>query len=96
MKRCIIRSLFIGLLLLCLGWWALSHRHVVDVHYQGRNLWGMLSYRGTIRLQWFDASWKPLTKKWCVQAPPSNAAFDATYLAAERSQTYDLVFAVTN
>jgi len=60
MKRWIIRSFFIGLLLLCQGAWWLSLDCCRSVRYGGRNIWGVECSWGEIHLGWEknDAGWK--------------------------------------
>ncbi len=55
MKRWIIRSFFIGLLLLCVGGWIASYVRLARVSYMGEGLWTLESVNGQVALmRWPD------------------------------------------
>src|ERR1035437_5075232 len=53
MKRWIIRSFFIGLLLLCVSGWITSILHDWDIEYRGKDFWVAGGYSGGIELTWY-------------------------------------------
>src|ERR1035437_2090548 len=52
MKRWIIRSFFVGLLLLLVLVWGLSYLYVAYVEYETRSLWKVESFTGYAKLEW--------------------------------------------
>ena len=52
MKRWIIRSFFIGVLLLFMLVWTASYFYVVYVEYETRSLWKVESFTGYAKLEW--------------------------------------------
>jgi len=53
MKRWIIRSFFIGLLLLFVGGWILSYKWSWDLSHQGYNFWSVGCVWGTCEINWW-------------------------------------------
>ena len=54
MKRWIIRSFFIGLLLLFVGGWAWSYHTESNINYGGRNFWEATCNWGNFSLGWIS------------------------------------------
>jgi hypothetical protein len=55
MKRWIIRTFFIGLLLLFAGGWVGSYKYGWEVGYRNNNTWVLEVNRGRIDLDWWDS-----------------------------------------
>src|ERR1035437_9628380 len=78
-RRWIIRSFFIGLLLLCVGGWVWSYKYGWIFRYSRHNGGSVRSHWGKIHLTWMDDSWAPFpTERWHIY--PADAAIDANYI----------------
>ena len=77
MKRWIIRSLFIGLLLLCVGGYGFSYIRGCEVADTFNKVWGVQSGWGKLHLSWFGIS--SFSGLW-VNDFPVDAGYDLEYV----------------
>src|ERR1035437_8685370 len=102
MKRWCIRSVFVGLLLLCVGGWGWSYKYGWVINYDyGRGLSTLESVWGEIHLCWYDTSvsqstgmpFDPMPKGegFSASSFPCDASFDSG-----RADHYRLGFVVSN
>ena|ERR1035437_4023277 len=64
MKRWIIRSLFVGLLLLFVGGWVESYQYEFGITYVKETSWTLEGKLGRINLKWYDGNWDFWDKGW--------------------------------
>ena len=97
MKRWIIRSFFIGVLLLCVGQWVASYQYDWSIGYQGRNQWSVECLWGKLHVEWWDASWTYLVERngWSVHACPAYVTPDSTFIARFDGGHYCLGFLIS-
>jgi len=72
-RRWIIRSFFIGLLLLCVGGWMVSYKYDWTVLFTASNQWIMRSHWGKIDLIWEKHPVWPYRKGWHFWSAPADA-----------------------
>jgi hypothetical protein len=85
-RRWIIRTLFIGLLLVCMVGWGGSYRYHCDLIHHGRNSWNVLLNWGKVNLLW-DGSGDDLYEHagWTAAVGPADSS--VTYLLFPHFET---------
>src|ERR1035437_1807912 len=80
MKRWIIRSFFIGLLLLFGGGWAVSYKFGWEIRYlRQHDMWSLFGHWGEITLVWWDESRSEKVDKSGLFIVPANADAASSY-----------------
>ena len=79
MTRWMIRSFFIGLLLLCVGGWIASYKYRWTIFSRDRNFWSMSCTCGRLHLAKYQPNW--VFKDWGVYTSPADAELDSAFFA---------------
>jgi hypothetical protein len=86
-RRWIIRSFFIGLLVLCVGGWVGSYWDAGEITYSGRNVWYAAFHWGKLHLMW---AYDPARANggWDAFTRPASADTDAALIAGYGGHYY--------